>query len=208
MQIKAIRQTRNPDKLDLIFEDESKLRILATLVPDLGLYAKMEVDTDLLARIREANEQASAKVRAVRIVSASNVSQAELRRRLIQKGENPAFAAEAVGWLVDLGAVDDQKTANLLAQRAAAKGYGKARIRQELYQKGIPKEFWDAAMEGLPEPDDAIDRFLQQKLRGSVPDEKEKKRLTDALCRRGHRWSDIKAAWGRYLENLDEAWED
>ena len=30
-----------------------------------------------------------------------------------------------------------------------------------------------------------------------MPDEKEKKRLTDALLRRGYSWGDVKAAWNR-----------
>ena len=101
-----------------------------------------------------------------------------------------------------LGALDDEKTARLLVQRGAAKGYGRARIRQELQQKGIPKDLWEQALAELPEPDGAIDRFLQQKLRGSWSDEKTRKKVTDALYRRGHRWSDIQAAWQRYREGV------
>jgi regulatory protein len=208
MRIKAIRQTGNHEKLDLLFEDDSKLRIAATVVPDLGLYASMEVDAALLAKIQAANEQAMARLRAVRIVAASNVSRKELQRRLVQKGQTPESAEEATAWLSELGAVDDEKTARLLVQRAAAKGYGRARIRQELQLKGIPRELWEEALATLPEPDGAIDRYLQQKLRGASPDQKMKKKLTDALYRRGHRWSDIQAAWRRYGETLEDEAEE
>ena len=190
MRIKSIQQTRNPEKLDLMFDDGSKLRVMATVVPDLGLYASMEVDAALLERILQTHEKAQTRLRAVRIVAAANVSQRELQRRLIQKGQKPEDAAEAAQWLEALGALDDEKTARLLVQRGAAKGYGRARIRQELQQKGIPKDLWEQALAELPEPDGAIDRFLQQKLRGSWSDEKTRKKVTDALYRRGHRWSD------------------
>lgn len=202
MRIKSIQQTRNPEKLDLMFDDGSKLRVMATVVPDLGLYASMEVDAALLERILQTHEKAQTRLRAVRIVAAANVSQRELQRRLIQKGQKPEDAAEAAQWLEALGALDDEKTARLLVQRGAAKGYGRARIRQELQQKGIPKDLWEQALAELPEPDGAIDHFLQQKLRGSWPDEKTRKKVTDALYRRGHRWSDIQAAWQRYREGV------
>lgn len=202
MRIKSIQQTRNPEKLDLMFDDGSKLRVMATVVPDLGLYASMEVDAALLERILQTHEKAQTRLRAVRIVAAANVSQRELQRRLIQKGQKPEDAAEAAQWLEALGALDDEKTARLLVQRGAAKGFGRARIRQELQQKGIPKDLWEQALAELPEPDGAIDRFLQQKLRGSWSDEKTRKKVTDALYRRGHRWSDIQAAWQRYREGV------
>ena len=47
------------------------------------------------------------------------------------------------------------------------------------------------ALEELPEPAEQIRRFLEGKLRGRTPDEKEKKRLCDALLRRGFSWSDV-----------------
>lgn len=202
MRIKSIRQTKSAEKLDLMFDDGSKLRVMATVVPDLGLHASMEVDAALLEQILQAHEKAQTRLRAVRIVAAANVSQRELQRRLIQKGQKPEDAAEAAQWLEALGALDDEKTARLLVQRGAAKGYGRARIQQELQQKGIPRGLWEQALVDLPEPDGAIDRFLQQKLRGSWPDEKTRKKLTDALYRRGHRWSDIQAAWQRYREGV------
>lgn len=162
MRIKSIQQTRNPEKLDLMFDDGSKLRVMATVVPDLGLYASMEVDAALLERILQTHEKAQTRLRAVRIVAAANVSQRELQRRLIQKGQKPEDAAEAAQWLEALGALDDEKTARLLVQRGAAKGYGRARIRQELQQKGIPKDLWEQALAELPEPDGAIDHFCSR----------------------------------------------
>ena len=52
-------------------------------------------------------------------------------------------------------------------------------------------ERFGEALEELPEPAEQIRRFLEGKLRGRTPDEKEKKRLCDALLRRGFSWSDV-----------------
>ena len=56
----------------------------------------------------------------------------------------------------------------------------------------------------LPEAEGVIDRWLETKLRGKCPDEKEKKRLSDALLRRGFAWGEVKAAFGRLETELRE----
>lgn len=153
--------------------------------------------------------KASAKARAVRIVSATGISREELQRRLTQKGETPQDAREAVEWLSDLQLLDDGKTAEQLVRSAVNKGYGKARIRQILFEKRIPEEYWEDALALVPEMDGAVDKFLQQRFRGREPEEKEIKRAVDALLRRGHSWSDIRAGLRRYSDSLDleEAYE-
>ena len=163
----------------------------------------MELDEESLAQLLEGAQKASARDRAVRIVSAASVSEKELKRRLVQKGERPEDAADAAVWLRELGAVDDEAMARRIVRRCADKGYGEARVRQELYAKGIPKQYWEDALEQLPDMADAIDRFLMQRLRGENPDQRELKRVTDALARRGHGWEDISAALRRYRDSFE-----
>ncbi len=76
------------------------------------------------------------------------------------------------------------------------------KIFKKLYEKGVPKELWEDALEELPEGS-PIDAFLASRLRGRAPDEKEKRRLTNALLRRGFAWGDVKAAWVRRSEAID-----
>lgn len=131
MRIKSIQQTRNPEKLDLMFDDGSKLRVMATVVPDLGLYASMEVDAALLERILQTHEKAQTRLRAVRIVAAANVSQRELQRRLIQKGQKPEDAAEAAP------VAGSARRAGRRKNRASAGTAGRSqRIRKGPYSTG------------------------------------------------------------------------
>ena len=67
---------------------------------------------------------------------------------------------------------------------ACLRGYGAARAKSILYEKGIPKELWDEALEDLPEMDGAIDVFLRRKLDGRTLDAKQIKKTVDALLRR------------------------
>lgn len=192
------------NRVTLWFDDGTHMKVSTSVVVHHGLYQGMELDEDTLGALLEGAQKASAKDRAVRIVSATSISEKELKRRLIQRGERPEDAGEAVAWLRDLGAVDDEAMAKRIVGRCVDKGYGRARIQQELYAKGIPKQYWDEALENLPDMSDAIDRFLAQRLRGQEPDQKELKRVTDALMRRGHGWEDIGAALRRYQQALGE----
>ena len=47
-------------------------------------------------------------------------------------------------------------------------------------------------------------RDLERKLRGRMPDEREKKRLCDALARRGFAWPDIRAGLSRLGTEVPE----
>lgn len=193
----------------LWFSDGSKMRISTYLVADLGLYGGMELSEDDLSELMTQAQRASAKDRAVRIVSTTSISQKELKRRLIQRGESPEDADAAVSWLKDLGAVDDEAMAKRVVETCLSKGYGEARIRQTLYEKGIPKRYWEEALSDLPDMSEAIDRFLERRFRGlDSLDQKEIKRATDALARRGHSWSDISAGLRRYQVSLEAEFYD
>ncbi len=188
----------------LHFDDGSKTRIPTTLVADFGLYGGMELSEDTLAQLMEAAQRVSAKQRAARIVSATSISEKNLRRRLLQKGETPKDADAAVDWLRDMGALDDGAVARQVISRCVQKGYGKNRARQELYAKGVPKQLWDDALEDYPDMSEAIDRFLEKRFQGVALDQNTIKKAADALYRRGHSWESISAAMRRYEAGLED----
>ena len=173
------------------FEDGTSLRLYRQTVQDFGLYPGLELTETELLKLKEAAGQMSAKMRAVRIVSASSVSKGDLERRLVQKGEDPDQAKQAVQWLSDMDILDDRKTAEQVVQRCISKGYGLSRAKQALYEKRIPKAYWDAALEDYPDQTDAIVAFLRSRL-GTDWDERELRRATDALLRRGHSYQEIR----------------
>ena len=199
MRIESIEQTRSPQgKLRLRFEGGESMLVLPAVITELGLYAGLDVPEAGMDSLREQNAAASAKNRAVRILSAAAVSKNELEHRLVQKGESPEHAAQAAEWLDSLRLLDDRTLAAQLVRSAAAKGYGEARVRQLLYAKRIPREFWEEALAQMPDQSGAIDEFLSKRFRGKAPDRAECRRATDALLRRGHRWQDIQNALERY----------
>lgn len=187
----------------LCLSDGTVIKTQDYVIAEFGLAPGMVLEEEKLAQLKAAVGLASAKNRAVRIVSSAGVSKKELQRRLVLKGESEHDAQAAVDWLSELQLLDDGKTAEQLVMSAVRKGYGKARIKQILYEKRIPEELWEDALALVPEMDEEVDRFLLQRLKGRTPDQKELKRTVDALLRRGHSWSDIRAGLSRYSGSLD-----
>lgn len=208
MKIERIEPTASPTgRVRLVLEDGTKQMIYPSVVAEQNLYAGMELDEEALARLHAAAGAASARNRAVRIVSAADVSGQELRARLVQKGETPQDAEHAVQWLQELSLLDDRKAALRLSERCARKGYGPAKLRQLLYEKHIPKEYWEEALAQLPDMSETLVRFLAARL-GSAPDERAVKKAVDALLRQGHSYGEIRKALARYREGAEELLEE
>lgn len=169
------------------------MRLYRQTVEDFRLYAGAELSEVQIKELRTAAGQMSAKMRAVRIVTASSVSKQDLEERLIRKGEQPEQAKEAVQWMSDLDLVDDEKTARQIVSRCASRGYGVARAKQALYEKRIPKEYWDDALADYPDQMEHILSFLNSRLKDGW-EERDLKRAVDALLRRGHSYSDVQSA--------------
>ena len=191
----------------LRFDNGETMRLYRQTVEDFGLYSGCELDEEQIVQLRKAAGEMSAKMRAVRIVSASNVSKKDLEQRLIQKGEDPLQAKKAVQWMSDLDLVDDAKTAQQIVGSCIRKGYGISRAKQALYEKRIPKEYWDDALSDYPEQSDKILEFLRSRL-PDTSDPKAVKRAIDALIRRGHSYGQIRKALETLSLDADEFPED
>ena len=194
MRIDLLKTT--PDRAGrywVTFADGSKLALYRQTVEDFGLYSSMELTEGEYEKLLSAAGSMSAKMRAVRIVSATNVSRRDLEERLVRKGEDPEQARQAVEWMEDLHLVDDRNTAEQIVHSCISKGYGLARAKQALYEKRIPKEFWDEALEDYPDQMERIEAFLRSRL-DEDSDEKQKKKAIDALIRRGHSYGVIRQA--------------
>ena len=203
MRLVRLEATQRPDKLRAVFDGGETLTVSAALCVQWSLCAGAELDEGELAALKAAVAKEAARERAVRILTASAVSERELQKRLVQKGTLEQDAAEAVAWLREHHFVDDAATAAQLVDSAVRKGYGAARIKNILYEKGIPRELWDNALARIPVMDDAIDRFLAQRLRGAAADEKMIKKTVDALLRHGFSYGQIRDALRRYETELE-----
>ena len=184
------------------FSGGETMKLTPALIADHGLYTGRALDERETEALLRDVKRAEARQRAVNIISAANVTGRELSDRLRRRGASDADAGDAVQWLTDLHLLDDARTARQIAERGVRRGYGARRIRQMLFEKKVPREYWDEALAALPAPEGPIDEYIRANLK-DAGDPRQRKRTADALIRRGFEWNDIKSGLRRA-----DAWED
>ncbi|MCI9506909.1 MAG: regulatory protein RecX [Oscillospiraceae bacterium] len=185
-------------------EDGRILRVTEEELLRFSLREGMELDGGELEALEASAKASAARTAAANIIGSRPLSKRELTRRLVRKGAAEEDAGAAADWLEETGAVNDREYAAMLVRHYAGKGYGKARIREEMHRRGVDRELWDEALEELPDQSETLDRLIQKKCRGDLSDRREVKRVSDSLLRRGFSWSEVKEALRRYMELLED----
>ena len=205
MRIERIQASPRKQGRVLVFlEDGACLKITEQELLDFGLRPGDDLDGQRLGQLKEAAGVSNVKAAAADLIGKRAMSRRDLERKLQEKGASQAEARYAAEWLEAIGALNDAEYAAILSRHYGQMGYGPRYVQEKLREKGVPRELWDGALEELPEAEEQIDRFLADKLRGRDPDPREKKRLSDALLRRGYGWGDVKAGWSRYGAEISD----
>ena len=200
-KIERIEASKHKRGRVLVFlEGGTLLKITEQELLDFGLRSGDQLSEETLEKLKKAAGVSDVKSTAADLIGKRAMSRASLEKKLREKGASESEARYAAEWLEAIGAIDDAAYAAALVRHCGDKGYGPAKTKEKLYEKGVPRELWEEALEELPGNEEQIERFLTAKLRGKRPDEKEKKRLTDALLRRGYPWGDVKRVMNRLLD--------
>ena len=169
-----------------------------------GLSIGLDIDDRTVVELQQSGARSETRVRAANMISARPLSRRELVKRLREKGALESDAEAAADWLEEIGALNDADYASMLVRHYGGMGYGEAKIRDELYRRGVGRELWEDALAASPDAQETIARVIAQKTKGRALDEKGRKRLSDMLLRRGFAWRDVRAALAAYGENATE----
>lgn len=231
MKIEKLEPSKHKKGRWLVWlDDASIVRIGEGDVVSLGLYAGKELSDEEGEALAAAESRSKLMERAVGLLSLRPMSRRELLDKLcapprqkkekypydklddvpdpdVLQAQKEALREQAEGVadrLTELGLLNDEEYARTVVRHYAAKGYGLRKIRDELYRRGVPRSFWEDAMEEREPDDSQIDKLARQKLRGAEPTRENLKKVSDYLARRGYGWEEISAA----LERLrQEEWE-
>lgn len=187
-----------------MLEDGSILRLGEKEVIDFALYAGKELTEDEAQAIVEAARRSGLKEKTINLLARKPMSRRELERKLEEWEAGEEECAAICERMEELGFLNDGEYAARLVRHYSTKGYGERKLRDELYRRGIPREFWEEALAQAEDSAQAIDSFVEKKLAGKTADQKELKKVSDALARRGFSWSDISNALGRYGARMEE----
>ena len=211
------------------FEDGSLLRVGEGDVVSLSLYAGKELDEQEAAALTAASEHSKLNERAVELLSARAMSRKELveklstpsrRRKKAGEEQTPdpevlerqreqlkAAAEQIADRMEQLGLLNDEEYGRAVVRHYYSKGFGVRKIRDELYRRGVPREYWDSVLSELSEQENVggnkLDDLVCKKLRGMEPTRENLKKVSDYLARRGFGWDEISGALERYASNAD-----
>jgi regulatory protein len=152
----------------------------------------MEKKIPQFSRSTERETGKKALASALRILTRRDLSVAELKRRLEDKGISDLLVKETVLHLEKLGYLDDRRFARQWADSAMrnGRGYG-PRLRQELLRRGVQAEIVTDVLASLDEEYDETEMLtalLSRKFDGFNPAtaaDREKRRVMQYLQRRG-----------------------
>ena len=231
MKIEKLEPSKHKEGRWLVWlEDASIVRGGEGDVVSLGLYTGKELTDGEADALIAAGERSKLMERAVGMLSLRPMSRKELLDKLCapprpKRGKYPydklddmpdpevlqaqrealREQGEAVAdRLTELGLLNDGEFARTVVRHYAAKGYGPRKLRDELYRRGVPREYWEEAMEEREPDEGQIDKLVRQKLRGGEPTRENLKKVSDYLARRGYGWEEISSALDRIREEAGD----
>lgn len=148
--------------------------------------------------------------RAVRILAMRDHSEQELRRKLAAPvmGKNgpedidatPEDYDKVIAWCIESRYLDDDRFVQQFISSRSRKGYGPARVRQELNQKGISREAVERAMRECEIDWAALARAQAIRKYGEpLPvGFSDKVKVQRFLLYRGYLMEDIQAIWRNF----------
>lgn len=202
-RIERVEPSKHVKGRYLVFLDTGTLlKVGEQELLDFGLRPGQTLEGEELNRLISSSQDTAAKAWAAKMIGARPLSKSELVSRLVSKGEGAASAQRAADWLEDLGAVNDAEYAKTVVRHYDRMGYGPQKLRDELYRRKVPREYWEAAMEEARPQEEAVEAFLAAKFRCREVTEQELQRQANALRRRGFGWEAIRTGLSRYEAEL------
>ena len=182
------------DKMHLHIDGEYFLTVDNGYLAELGVFNGMDVDCEDIERLRVDIGVRRAYNKAVDLLSRRDHSRKELLDKLRQKGYGE-YAVEAIEKLNDYGYIDDRRFAQIFAEELVRlKSYGKKRVEQELYRKGVERDIICEVISECDFPSEKLAEIIERKYSRYLNDEKGVNKTVNALLRLGYTYTEIRDA--------------
>lgn len=192
------------NKIHIHVDGEYKMTVDSDFIAAGGYFENMNISETELAALEDAVSSRRAFNKAVELLSRRDHSKGELLTKLRQKGFSEG-AEEAVEKLEEYGYVDDYRFAKMFSgELARLKKYGKSRIKQELYKKGVSRDIIDSVLEEIEFDSESLVSVIEKKYFRNLDSVKGVKKTVNALLRMGYSYSEIKEALNVVKIKLEE----
>lgn len=197
-------QKRNKNRVNLYVDNEYLLSLQAELVYKYNLSKNQEIDEEKLLEIARADDYEKAKNKALNSLSKVEKSEKKIREKLSDDFDEEVIE-DVIEFLKKHELVDDERFAEMIVSNDLNfKRVGKNRIKQNLYTKGIKREYIESAISDIDsdvELENAI--YLAKKRLPRIKDKdinKVKNKLYQHLSYKGFSYDIIKSAIREVLE--------
>ena len=191
------------DKIHISVDGEYNFTVDETYFLSMGIWNGKDVDEDELEEIKQIVSVRRAYNYAVNLLSHRDHSERELMTKLTQKGYSDG-AEEALRKLRDGGYISDERFARLYVRELQTfKKYGKRRIEQELYRKGVDREIISAVLDETDFDESDLVSLIERKYGRYLSDEKGIAKTINGLLRMGYSYGEIRNALREINENIE-----
>ena len=169
------------------------------LIAANGIRVGLTCDEAFLDDVREQAERRKARERALYLLEVRDHTRKELVEKL-KRSVSPEIAEETADKMEDYGFLDDRK----YAERYAAvlllqKKLGRRAALYQMQQKGIDREAAEEALDAVgADPLEQLRELVERRYARYLTDEKGVQKVTNALARLGHSYSDIRQVLREY----------
>lgn len=201
MSVLTLRPGKN-NKVHLLLDGAYAMTADSDFVAFSGLHDNMILDDEALTDLQGKVNARRAFNKASDLLALRDHSEKELLQKLRQKGFADG-AEEAIEKLKGYGYLDDSRFALRFSQELQrVKHYGKKRIEQELFRKGISREIVSDTLEQLSFDDDALTALIERRYLRQLDTEKGVQKTVAALQRMGYSFGEIRDALRKVQEDV------
>ncbi len=190
-------QRRNKERVSVYIDEEFAFGV--DVMVALTLHKGQQLSDAEIAQLQAADEVHRAYLSAVRLLAIRPRSQAEIERRLREKGFAAEVVAAAVERLQREQLVDDAEFARYWSEnRSLFRPRSVRALRYELRQKGVSSEDMEDALEAVDD-DEAAWAAVQPRIERwqRLPPEVYQQQVLNFLARRGFAYPTARRVWNR-----------
>lgn len=194
-------QVKNKGRFSVFINGEFSFGISDFDLLRLSLKVGQEISDEYLQEIISSLDESKCLEYASSLVTSKMYTEKNIRDKLKTKGYSTLSINNAINKLKEYKYIDDYFYAETYIDETKHK-FGAYKIRQKLYEKGVPSSIIDACMVEFENSDCAVN-ILKTKLRGNIPLKEDIPKLLRFLAQKGFSYDESKKAIDDCMEEFN-----
>ncbi len=206
-------QKNNQNRVNIYLDCSYEFGIDLNIMIKYSLAKNMELEDEFIEEILKAEEEINVYNYALSVLSKYSKSEKQLKKKMLEKGYDNRFIDNAIIKLKHQKYLDDERYSEMLINnKINVSKYGKRRIKEILYEKGIDREIIDEKLSAISDEDELERAYAlgAKRLRTLSAEDTRKSgiKLSNFLINKGFEFSTVKKVVTRLLygscNDLDE----